>query len=259
MPIAEKSHRVLFWLMAFLAVSAAYLYTFPQPNIVYAGVVLLHALGGVLAAILLIPTLLQLLRTGSVSSRLGWLLIALGAILGLILIKTGTLRPEWNKLYLHIVFSLAGIALLLADRLGKRDTSLAPVRSNLAAGLLRAAICLAVLAGVGFGARYVRESWQTRNRIQNPGMPPDNMNGEGDGPEGALCARCLISVPVYATPTFPPGHRYPGRGRRFLPPFGASCRRERARHRPFPPALARLQSARKIRQAAKRQPAFPGE
>ena len=33
---------------------------------------------------------------------------------------------------------------------------------------------------------YVRESWQTRNRIQNPTMPPDNMNGEGDGPEGAF-------------------------------------------------------------------------
>ena len=43
-----------------------------------------------------------------------------------------------------------------------------------------------MLAGLAFGARYVRESWQTRSRIQNPTMPPDNMNAEGDGPEGAF-------------------------------------------------------------------------
>ena len=95
--------------MLFLAVSAAYLYTFPQPNIPYAGVVLLHALGGVLAAILLVPAFVRLMRTGSLSSRAGWLLIAAGAVLGLILIKTGTPRTEWNKLYLHIVISLAGV------------------------------------------------------------------------------------------------------------------------------------------------------
>src|SRR5258706_7355208 len=39
---------------------------------------------------------------------------------------------------------------------------------------------------IGYGARHVRESWQTRNRIENPTMPPDTMNGEGDGPDGAI-------------------------------------------------------------------------
>ena len=42
--------RALSWLLPFLVVSAAYLYTFPQPNIFYAGVVLLHALAGVVTA-----------------------------------------------------------------------------------------------------------------------------------------------------------------------------------------------------------------
>ena len=112
--------RTLSWLIPFLVVSAAYLYTFPQPNIFYAGVVLLHAVGGALAAILLIPAFLRLMRTGSLSSRVGWLLIAAGAIIGLILIKTGTSRPEWNKLYLHIVISLAGVGLLIAGWLGAR-------------------------------------------------------------------------------------------------------------------------------------------
>src|ERR1017187_5913819 len=171
--------RGLSRLVIFLVVSAAYLYTFPQPNIFYAGVVLLHAAGGVLAAILLVPVFFRLVRFGSLSSRTGWLLIVVGAVLGLILIKTGTPRTEWNKLYFHIVISVAGVGLLLAGWLSRRERSVGTAS-------VRAVICLALLAGIGYGARYIRESWQTRNRIQNPTMPPDNMNGEGDGPEGAF-------------------------------------------------------------------------
>jgi Flp pilus assembly protein TadD len=174
--------RVLFWLLPFLVISAAYLYTFPQPNLFYAGVVLLHALGGVMAAVLLVATLFRKLRNGAFLARAGWLLFAAGAILGLILIKTGTPRTEWRWLYIHILLSLAGVGFLIADNLGRRRW----LASNAATALLRAAICLAVFAGIGYGARYLRESWQTRGRIQNPTMPPDNMNGEGDGPEGAF-------------------------------------------------------------------------
>ncbi len=176
--------RFLAWLVAFLTVSAGYLYAFPQPNILYAGVVLLHAFGGVLAALLLVPALVRLLRSASFFARAGWLLFAAGAVLGLILIKTGTPRSEWTKLYFHIVISLAGVGLLAADWLGRHGTSDSSVLSTGAASALRAVLCLAVLAGIGYAARYVRNSWETRNRIENPAMPPETMNGEGDGPEG---------------------------------------------------------------------------
>ena len=181
-PSRSLSGRALSWLIGFVVVSAAYLYTFPQANIFYAGVVLLHAVGGVLAAILLIPTLLRLLRSGTWLARAGWPLIAAGAILGLILIKTGTPRSEWNWLYLHIAISLAGVALLLSERWGNRGW----LASNPASAALRTALCLALVAAVSYGALYVRESWQTRGRIQNPTMPPETMNAEGDGPEGAF-------------------------------------------------------------------------
>src|SRR5271166_802949 len=181
-PAEGFATRALPWLLAFLVVSAAYLYTFPQPNIFYAGVVLLHALGGVVTAILLVPALIRLLRDGSFLARAGWLLVAAGALLGIILLKTGTPRTEWKWLYLHIVISLVGAVLLIADNLGRRGW----LASNAASSVLRTAICLVIVAGVAYGARYVRESWQTRGRIENPAMPPDNMNGEGDGPEGAF-------------------------------------------------------------------------
>ena len=179
-PQRAIARQVLFWLLIFVVVSAGYLYTFPQPNVFYAVVVLLHALSGIVATILLVRTLIQWLRSGDVLSRTGWLLIVAGAILGLLLIKTGTARTEWKWLYLHIVISLAGVGLLVADWAGRRGWML----SGTASASVRVAICLLALIGLGYAARYIRESWQARARIQNPQMPPDNMNGEGDGPDG---------------------------------------------------------------------------
>jgi Flp pilus assembly protein TadD len=170
----------------FLVLSAAYLYTFPTPTVFYAGVVLLHALGGVLAAILLVPALSRLLRSGALASRGGWLLIAAGAVSGLILIKTGTPRAEWNKLYFHIVVSLVGVGLLIAGWWADRGPRASDHQSAPRKGMafVRIAICLALVAGIGYGARYIRQSWRARGRIGNPAMPPDSMNGEGDGPSG---------------------------------------------------------------------------
>ena len=178
--------RLLSWLVLFLAVSAIYLYGFPQPNLFYAGVVLLHAAGGVLAVVLLVPVLIRLLHSGSLSARAGWLLFAAGAVVGLILIKTGTPRSEWNKLYLHIAISAAGVGLLLADWLGRRAAADAEPLTLRATGAVRVVVCLALLAGVAYGAHYARASWESRNRIQNPPTAPDSMNSEGDGPEGAF-------------------------------------------------------------------------
>jgi Flp pilus assembly protein TadD len=180
---SSKLNRVLAGLLIFLVASAAYLYTFPQPNVFYAVMVLLHALGGGIAAILLIAFLFRLLRGGTFISRLGWLLTVAGAVLGLILIKTGTPRTEWNWLYLHIVISLAGAGILFAEWMGRRGP-VSDARGKTARAGLRVAVCLLLLSGIGYGARYIRESWQRHARIENPAMPAADMNGEGDGPEG---------------------------------------------------------------------------
>ena len=132
----RKSGRILSWLVVFLAVSAGYLYAFPQPNVFYAVIVALHAAGGVLATILLLVFLVSLLRNGSLSAKAGWLLIAAGAVLGVILIKTGTPRNEWNKLYFHIIISLAGVGLLLADWWGRRRRWESGTGSKVVAGVV---------------------------------------------------------------------------------------------------------------------------
>jgi hypothetical protein len=49
----NSESRALLLLIAFLTLSALYLYAFPQADIVFAGVVLLHVIAGVMASVLL--------------------------------------------------------------------------------------------------------------------------------------------------------------------------------------------------------------
>ncbi len=166
----SPSQRVISGLLVFLSLSAVYLYAFPQTNLIYPIVVLLHAMAGVVATGMLLIFLSRRLRQE-----------VAGGILGLVLLKTGTPRSEWNWLYSHILISSVGIAILLAEWAGKRGW----LGSGTSGAIARVAICFALLAAIGYGARYLRESrWQNRARIENPAMPPATMNDEGDGPEG---------------------------------------------------------------------------
>src|SRR4051794_27988773 len=173
--------RALPWLLAFLFVSAVYLYAFPQANVFYAGVVLCHVLVGVVASIYLFVLLLRLFRESSLLARFGWILIAASALLGLALIKLGTSRDEWNWLYLHIGLATVGSIILFADWAGRRGW----LAAGMGRAALRYAICLIALAGLATGAWYSRNvRWQNSVRIQNPTDAPETMNQEGDGPQG---------------------------------------------------------------------------
>ncbi len=173
--------RALPGLFVFLAVSAAYLYSFPQPNLIYPVIVLLHVVAGVLATILLLIRLFGLLRKGSVVSGAGWVLLLAGGVVGCVLIKTGTVRAELHVLYVHIGLCLAGIGFLAADRLGKRGW----LASGAGFAVLRTAGCLLILAGLAAGAQYLRTArWLNSTRIENPSDSPLTMNQEGDGTDG---------------------------------------------------------------------------
>ena len=172
--------RVLSILIGFLAVSAIYLYAFPQASIFYAGVVLLHAVAGVAASVLLLLWLVQslFLRQGEPLVRVGLVFLFLGAIPGLALIYTGALRADWPIVYIHLGLSFLGAGLMAAARLGNRRW----LSLHSAVRVITVLVVLAVLAPV---ARYLRETrWTRHGRIENPALPPVSMNGEGDGPTG---------------------------------------------------------------------------
>ncbi len=171
----SKSHRFLQAALLGLLVSAAYLYAFPQPNIIYVVAVLVHTLVGVFAVALLAVCLPRMLRSANIYGRGGWSLITAASILGVLLIKVGTSRAEWKWLYAHIVFALLGVSLLLGNRMSRLW------RIGRTAALL---VSVAIVVGVGVGAHQLRISWRMQHRIENPQMPPLAMSGEGDGPAG---------------------------------------------------------------------------
>ena len=63
--------RALSLLIGFLALSAIYLYAYPQANVFYAGVVLLHAVAGVVASVWLLLWLVRKWRKGEPLVRAG--------------------------------------------------------------------------------------------------------------------------------------------------------------------------------------------
>src|SRR5579871_5949398 len=140
--------RALPWLLAFLFVSAIYLYALPQPNVFYAGMVLCHALVGIIVSIYLLVLLFRLLRQSSLMARLGWILIAVSAAVGLALIKLGTSRPEWNFLYIHIALAVAGSVILFADWIGRHGW----LTSGSGKAALRYTVCLISFAALSAGA-----------------------------------------------------------------------------------------------------------
>jgi len=75
-------NRALALLIGFLAVSAVYLYAFPQANVFYAGVVLLHAIAGVVASVWLLVWLVRRRRQSEPLLRAGMAFLFLGAIQG---------------------------------------------------------------------------------------------------------------------------------------------------------------------------------
>src|SRR5579859_2451812 len=168
-------------LLLLLTFSAIYLYAFPSATILYAGGVLLHAFGGVLLAVLLIPILRHLFRDSQLEVRFGWLFIAAGTLLGLVLIKIGTPNRFRTWLYLHIALCAVGVLLLGTSWLARRGW--------FGKGLAGAAASFAVLGllmtGVAGGSWWTRNvAWKNSNRVVNPHMPTETMDGEGDGPNG---------------------------------------------------------------------------
>lgn len=166
--------RIGFVLLAILVVSAIYLAAWPAPNLVYPAVVLAHAGLGLLLTVLGIWLLPPVLKETSLA-KLGAILLAIGALVGVALIFLGTSRPTRYVLLGHIVVSALAVVLLGAWWLERRKTfRVAPA----VASLLLAAIV------VSAGAWYARTSWSKKYIIRNPEMAPLSMDNEGDGADG---------------------------------------------------------------------------
>ena len=177
----ESQKRWLSRSLIALVASAAYLYGYPSATIPFGIVVLLHAAAGIAFTVLLGFAMFRLLRNETLLARFGWILLAGGAILGLVLIKIGTPSHLKPWLYAHIALCMFGALLLFTSWLAAREWMGHGVAQR---GLGFVALLL-LTAGISAGAWWTREiAWKNRNHISNPHMPPETMDHEGDGPQG---------------------------------------------------------------------------
>src|SRR6266852_6166140 len=172
----ESQKRWLSRSLIALVVSAVYLYAYPSATIPFGIVVLFHVAAGIVFFILLGFTLFRLLRNEGLLARFGWNLMAVGTILGIVLIKIGTPSHLKSWLYAHIAICMSGAVCLLAAWLASRGW----LGSGAAQRGLGSVALLLLTAGIAAGAWWTREiAWQKANRISNPLMPPETMNGDG--------------------------------------------------------------------------------
>jgi len=179
----ESSQRWLYRFLILLAASAAYLYGFPLATITYAVVDLFHVAVGVLAFLLLLVSCVPLFRGAANLARVGWMLLAVGTLLGIALIKIGTPLRLWNWLYAHIVLCVLGVLLLVASWLNSKGW-LGP--TNVIRALRFSSLGILALA-ISAGLWWTREAgWRDAraNRIINPPIAPVSMDREGDGVSG---------------------------------------------------------------------------
>src|ERR1700730_15794765 len=177
----ESQKRWLRGSLIALVASAAYLYGYPSATIFFGIVVLLHVAAGILFTALLSFNVFRLLRNETLLARLGWMLLAGGAILGVVLVKIGTPSHLKSWLYAHIASCVLGALCLLASWLASRGW----MGIGRAQRGVRFVALLLLTAGISAGAWWTREiAWKNTNHISNPHMPPETMDKEGDGPEG---------------------------------------------------------------------------
>lgn len=166
-----------------LAASAVYLYGYPSATISYAAVDLLHIVAGIFFTVILLAFLIRLLPEETFLARFGWILLAAGAVLGLVLIKVGTPIRLKAWLFTHIALCVLGSLFVVTSWLSSRGWMGKTIAVR---GMGFAALAL-LTAAVAAGAWWTREvAWNhsMANRISNPLMPPESMDGEGDGPQG---------------------------------------------------------------------------
>jgi Flp pilus assembly protein TadD len=162
--------------IAILTGTAAYLAAWPAPNLFYALVVLAHVGIGVLFSLAAVRFLPQALKQ-SQYPRIAWILFAVGALIGFVLIATGTTRPFKYVYLAHILLSVVAVSMLAAWWLQRGSES--------SRKLWTACLTMLVLAACISGAAYyLRKSWSKQYAINNPKEAPLSMDGEGDGPQG---------------------------------------------------------------------------
>lgn len=169
--------RILAGVALALGLNSVHLAARADATLVYFAGVVLHPLLGVAVAALLMRRVRPAWPGLAASWRASAVLFSAGSAIGVALLVTGTTRPWRALLYTHL--ALVGLAALVALVAGARAL---PTpwggRARLAAGVV------ALLFLVAPALRVAVDLRPPVHRIENRGLAPATMEGEGQGPRG---------------------------------------------------------------------------
>jgi tetratricopeptide (TPR) repeat protein len=167
--------------LVLLLVNSAYLAAFATPSVFYFANVVLHFTLGLGLGVVAVRRVLRRRTTAGALVRLGWIVLAAGALCGLAILVLGAAgRTRW-LLPLHIWLTVAGGAPLLARAIWFTVRQV-PSRPRVALG---AAYTIVLLVFVGaFSLALTHEPRRKAQfRIENPTLVPASMKEESRRPD----------------------------------------------------------------------------
>ena len=144
------------------------LYLAATPNLFYAAAVLFHVGLGVVFCVAGLLLLREMLR-GPVILKLGSLILAVGSVLGLALIYTGTAHRHWGLAYAHIAsVHITPLRRLLPWRCWLLEPACQTPSSQRGGEWQPQGLVAVAIIDLNLGAFYARGWWSKRFIIQNP-------------------------------------------------------------------------------------------
>src|SRR6185295_11648755 len=159
---------------------SAYLALRNDPNPFYFGNVALHLVLGLLLMATLGPVVRRAFRVLAPPEKLAALLLGAAALLGLVLMVTGTTRPYRPLLWVHIALAAAGALVLVARAAAGAFAAWLPKGALVRELAILALAAAALTPAFRYHADFLAPNGQ---RIVNPALPPLSMDGEGAGPQ----------------------------------------------------------------------------
>lgn len=183
MPSGYAKSRSAFLLLSgllILVLNSSYLFSFNEPSLFYMANVLVHLGLGILLTLAAVLMLRRILSILTASGHVALVLLMLAAVLGIVLIFTGSGSHFHWLLYLHIFASAAGI-LVLAFSLYQKASSADASPKMKTAWKRCCAILIVAFIFPAAGSIYRQRYPSKYERIINPASPPLSSDAEGGG------------------------------------------------------------------------------
>ncbi len=162
-----KLQKLFVPVLGLTALNAVYLWYFESPSLFYVANIFVHLGLGLALIVLLVKCFRSLFQDARWEGKVGFALLAGGALVGVYLFITGTTRPHQTALDVHVVISFVAFGVFVLHSLVRRSDW------RLIGAAALGVIALAIVIPLS--------GWTETPKIENPIVVPTEMQHEGAG------------------------------------------------------------------------------